>query len=84
MLGNTGYRIPQINLPGRLLSEIAETMQYTSCGRIQPSVEMNLLEIATAETGIHYQHVRKLLAELVALDTTYIRELGLDLQAALD
>jgi putative acetyltransferase len=45
---------------------------------------MKLLKIAAAETGIHYQQVRELLAELVALDTAHVRELGLDLQAALD
>jgi GNAT superfamily N-acetyltransferase len=84
LLGNTGNGIPQINLPGRLLSEIAEAMQYTSCVRIQPSVEMKPLKIAAAETGIDHQQVRELFAELVALDTAYMRELRLDLQAALD
>jgi hypothetical protein len=45
---------------------------------------MKPLKIAAAETGIDHQQVRELFAELVALDTAYMRELRLDLQAALD
>lgn len=45
---------------------------------------MDRLTIVTAETGPHYEQLRELLAELVALDITHMRELGLDTQAALE
>lgn len=43
-----------------------------------------MLSIVAAETGTHYQQIRKLFAELLALDIAHVRELGLDTQAALD
>jgi GNAT superfamily N-acetyltransferase len=42
-----------------------------------------MLKIASAETVAQYQKIRELLAELVNLDTTHVRALGLDTQAAL-
>jgi GNAT superfamily N-acetyltransferase len=52
--------------------------------RIGYRFEMEMLEIVAAGTEEHYQQVKELLAELVAFDVAQVRELGLDVQAALD
>ena len=43
-----------------------------------------MINIVAAETQMHYQDIRELLAEFVATDATQLRQLGLDTQAALD
>lgn len=43
-----------------------------------------MLKILVAETERHFRQVRELMAELVDLDMTHVRELSLDTQAALD
>ena len=45
---------------------------------------MKMINIVAAETQMHYQDIRELLAEFVATDATQLRQLGLDTQAALD
>ena len=43
-----------------------------------------MLRITAAETETHYEQARELFAELMSLDATLMRELGLDPRAALD
>jgi GNAT superfamily N-acetyltransferase len=59
-------------------------MQYNCAREFSHHFEVKMLKIAAPETAMDYQHMRELLAELVALDTTHVRELGLDTQAALN
>lgn len=43
-----------------------------------------MLKIVDAETEAHFRQVRELMAELVALDMAHVRELSLDMRAALN
>jgi GNAT superfamily N-acetyltransferase len=79
-LGSTPWNIGNFSAVGALKvpGQIANILVGTNSASIS-----KMVEIAAATTGLDYQQVNELFAELIDLDISYMRKLRLDTQAAL-